>query len=245
MTVLRSENCVSRSPRFDNASSRDQVAEDRGVIELSLKDLRQLFDAMDPSPFREKDLDVKAEEFIVDSAREVPTRAPLKVLVIYLDQPVGLVDESDAVSDAVRAHFARRSRLFGRDLRQLMRRGFISLAIGVAFLAMLFLISRLVGRLLGDGAFASVMREGLLIVGWVAMWRPVEIFLYDWWPILGNQRLYGHLSRINVRIVYAGSRKQDAREAAMALIRWEGEGGSVLKATRLDDVPCVIAEHPH
>ena len=148
------------------------------------------------------------------------------------------------MGDAVRTHFARRSRLFGRDLHQLLRRGLISLAIGMAFLTVLFVISRLTGSLLGDSAISSVMREGLLIVGWVAMWRPVEIFLYDWWPILGDQRLYDHLSRITVRIVYAGSRKPDAKEAAMALIRWEGEGGSVLNTNRLDDVPCVTAEHP-
>jgi hypothetical protein len=228
MTVLPSENCDRRSPAFDGASCVDHVAEDGGVIELSLKDLRQLFDSMDPSPFRERDLDVKAEEFIVDSARELLTRAPLKALVIHLDQPIGLVDESHAVGDAVRTHFARRSRLFGRDLHQLLRRGFISLAIGVVFLTVLFVISRLTEGLLGDSAISSVMREGLLIVGWVAMWRPLEIFLYDWWPILGDQRLYDHVSRITVQIVYAGSRKPDAKEAAMALIRWEGEGGSVL-----------------
>jgi hypothetical protein len=29
----------------------------------------------------------------------------------------------------------------------------------------------------------SVLREGFLIVGWVANWRPLEIFLYDWRPM--------------------------------------------------------------
>ncbi|MGA7532679.1 MAG: hypothetical protein WCB50_13625 [Pseudolabrys sp.] len=24
------------------------------------------------------------------------------------------------------------------------------------------------------------MQESLIIVGWVAIWRPIEIFLYDW-----------------------------------------------------------------
>jgi hypothetical protein len=41
------------------------------------------------------------------------------------------------------------------------------------------------------------------------MWRPLEIFLYDWWPILGQQRLYDRLSRIAVRIVHDHSPTPD------------------------------------
>jgi hypothetical protein len=35
-------------------------------IEIHLAESKQLFNAIDPAPFREKDLDPKAEEFIVD-----------------------------------------------------------------------------------------------------------------------------------------------------------------------------------
>lgn len=33
------------------------------------------------------------------------------------------------------------------------------------------------------------MSVGLIIIGWVAMWHPIEALLYDWWPIR-EQRLY-------------------------------------------------------
>jgi hypothetical protein len=46
----------------------------------------------------------------------------------------------------------------------------------------------------------GLFEQGLLIVGWVAMWRPLEIFLYDWWPIVGERRIHGRLSRMEVRI---------------------------------------------
>jgi hypothetical protein len=36
---------------------------DSGVIEVRLKELNQLFDSLDPSPFAEKDLDPKAERY--------------------------------------------------------------------------------------------------------------------------------------------------------------------------------------
>jgi hypothetical protein len=30
-----------------------------------------------------------------------------------------------------------------------------------------------------------VIEESLLIFGWVANWRPIEIFLSDWWRSFG------------------------------------------------------------
>jgi hypothetical protein len=32
-----------------------------------------------------------------------------------------------------------------------------------------------------------VIEESLLIFCWVANWRPIEIFLYEWWPIIRRQ----------------------------------------------------------
>jgi len=54
------------------------------------------------------------------------------------------------------------------------------------------------------------LRESLLIGGWVAMWRPLEVFLYDWWPIRLEARLYDRLSAMPVRIVYRDDTKPDA-----------------------------------
>ena len=55
------------------------------TISVKLRDMNQLFNSMDPSPFIEKDLDDDAEEFIVSWAREFSPKAALK-LRIYLDQ---------------------------------------------------------------------------------------------------------------------------------------------------------------
>jgi hypothetical protein len=32
------------------------------------------------------------------------------------------------------------------------------------------------------------------------MWRPMEIFLYEWWPLLRSRRMYENLSRMRVEI---------------------------------------------
>ena len=38
-------------------------------------------------------------------------------------------------------------------------------------------------------------------MGWVAMWRPLEIFLYDWWPVRRLQVAYERLARMQTLVV--------------------------------------------
>lgn len=201
MTNSRSTQPTQGSDATENSCSGDQLPEGCSVIEVHLRTLTQLFDSLDPSPFHERDLDRNAEVYIVESVQEQAARAEI-ALVLYIDQPAGLPDEGRLVGEAIRVHFARRAQLLRRDLSQLLHRGWISLGIGLGFLAAVFLISQTVGGLMGESGLATLPREGLLIVGWVAMWRPLEIFLYDWWPLLGKQRLHERLSRMKVRIVY-------------------------------------------
>ncbi|HSE52954.1 MAG TPA: hypothetical protein VLB00_12255 [Gemmatimonadales bacterium] len=171
-----------------------------GTIAIRVPAMGQLFDALDPATHQEKDLSPKIDEYIVESAEDLPG-GPFD-LTIHLDQPGG-GDEERLVGEAIRAHFSRRARSLGRKLRRLLRRGLASLAIGLAFLIAVFLAGELAARAMGAGGLGILFRESLLIVGWVAMWRPLEIFLYDWWPIAGERRLHDRLSRITVRVVPA------------------------------------------
>ena len=134
----------------------------------------------------------------------LPRRAPLG-LVLKVDKPAGWKDEGRVVGDAVRDHFAREAIYTRRRLRTLLRRGWVSLVIGLAFLAVVATAVTYIGRV-STGPLTAVLRESLLIGGWVAMWRPLETFLYDWWPIRGELRLHERLSRMAVRIEYMGVR---------------------------------------
>ncbi|HXV14631.1 MAG TPA: hypothetical protein VEC56_10555 [Candidatus Krumholzibacteria bacterium] len=187
----------------DRPHSGDDIAAECRRIEIHIEELSQLFDSMDPSPFHKKDLDRNAAEYIASSALDLPRRVPL-ALVVYLDKPPELTDEGRVVGDAVREHFARESLYARRRLHQLLRRGWVSLAIGVTFLATAFVAGTFVSRMVAE-TLRPFVRESLLIGGWVAMWRPLETFLYDWWPIVGERRRYDRLSRMAVRIEYKGT----------------------------------------
>lgn len=51
------------------------------------------------------------------------------------------------------------------------------------------------------GPLLTFIRESLMIAGWVAMWRPMEIYLYEWWPIRRKGKIFEKLARMPVHIV--------------------------------------------
>jgi hypothetical protein len=175
-------------------------------MELRLRELAQLFNSMDPSPFVDRDLDRNAEEFIVGWAQELPTTHEFELVVQLAVAPAP--DRVAGAEGAVQRYFANRAEMKGRELRQLLRKGRISLLAGILFVTACYGLAHLMGVLfghLGGGAFSAVTKEGLVIVGWVAMWRPLEIFLYDWWPLHEERKLFRRLARMSVRLVLPGA----------------------------------------
>jgi hypothetical protein len=180
-----------------------------GVIEVRVAGLRQVFNAMDPSPFQERDLDPRAEEFIIDWARDLPRDAALS-LVVHLERAAGPADESGPLRDSVHEHFLRRAASARRNLREHLARGRISLMIGLAFLALSLLVGDALASYFAGRRWAGILQESLLIGGWVAMWRPIEVFLYDWWPIRSEARLFDRLGTMPVRIEYHENAAKEA-----------------------------------
>jgi hypothetical protein len=188
----------------EHPGGREAIAPGAGVIAVHVREPDQLFNSMDPSPFHERELDREAEEFIVSSAKELRREDAPIALHVYLDRGGGLREESDTVGDAIRAHFARRAQESRHELRQLLRRGRTSLVIGLAFLTASLVGGDMVARFMGERPFGLVLRESLVIGGWVAMWRPMEILLYNWWPIRSERRIFDRLSEAAVHVILAG-----------------------------------------
>jgi hypothetical protein len=169
-------------------------------ISLRLRELNQLFNSMDPSPFIDRDLDHDAEEFIVSSAREAHGSRSFELMVHLATPPEsGRSAETEA---AVQHYFSVRAEMKRREFRLLLRRGHSYLAIGFIFLTACLLLSGTVAKL-SPAPLAQVLQEGLIIVGWVAMWKPLETYLYDWWPVRREWTDLKRLARMRVRLVTA------------------------------------------
>jgi hypothetical protein len=172
------------------------------VLELRVGEMRQLFNSLDPAPFRERDLDPKAQEYIVAWARETPGNARLG-LVVRLAREAAAREAAVMLEDAVHSYFIQCAAAARQRLRRLFRVGRVSLLIGLAFLAGALLIGEFVKSLVDKDAYGGIIMETFVIGGWVALWRPLEIFLYEWWPIREEAQLYRRLGEMRVTLIGA------------------------------------------
>ncbi|MGY3303821.1 hypothetical protein ACVK1X_003120 [Pseudomonas sp. PvR086] len=168
-------------------------------LQLRVSELAQLFNSMDPTPFLNKDLDRDAEAFIETWAAEFPSDSLLRI-TIHLEHLPAEGDPSAIMVEAIHNYFDHKAGLVRSELKQLLREGRISLLIGIGFVTLCLIAVDVIGQL-SASPVVGIVRESLMIVGWVAMWRPLQIFLYDWWPLLRSIRVYNALSHARVRVV--------------------------------------------
>ena len=179
---------------------RYRVLDGKTSVELKLKTPRQLFDERDPAPFRERDLDDDAVRYILASYRDVKDHDHVK-LSIYFESLGEFKDSPSLIEKAIHAFFMFEADVKRRELRDIFRKGFISLFIGMSFLFACTWLAHTVETAQTKSLFSSMMHEGLFIMGWVAMWQPISIFLYEWWPIREAQKTFQSLGCIEVQIL--------------------------------------------
>jgi hypothetical protein len=170
-----------------------------GPIAVRITSISQLFNSLDPFPFLERDLDKDAEEFIVGWARELPRDAPIRI-VLHLPAAEVQKPECRDVTTALRKYFGYRAEVTQRELKELFRMGRRSMVIGMTVLAIGLLVTEFVTSALGESSLGRYFQEGLIILAWVANWKPLEIFLYDWWPVARTRNLYRRLSNADVEL---------------------------------------------
>ena len=168
-------------------------------LELRVHELAQLFNSMDPTPFHNKALDREAEAFIESWARGVPPKAQVH-LTVHLQNMPAQEDPTALVTEAIHNHFTDKADIGRRDLSDLFWQGRISLLIGLAFVAVCLVAAEAIGQL-GTSSAYTIARESLTIVGWVAMWLPMQLFLYDWWPLVRRIQTSKALAHARVKVV--------------------------------------------
>lgn len=168
-------------------------------IAIRVRSISQLFNSFDPSPFREKDLDNDVEEFLVGWVRDLPPAAPFRI-VVHLPAEEAAKPDASEIGAAFAHYFRYRAQVSARELRELLRIGWRSLIIGVVVLVICLVASQVAAKTIANTTVARVVEESLIIVGWVANWRPLEIYLYDWWPIVRRMRLFRRIAAAHVRV---------------------------------------------
>lgn len=163
-------------------------------IEMQLDSLAQLFDSLDPAPFHDKSLDREAEAWLIESVDEISSRSPLELVI---RGPQALAASLPEIELAVHAHFRRALEHEEWRLRRRMRIGRVALVIGLAVLGVTLVARHLLHSVASSST--DVIGEGLLIVGWVGLWRPAEMLLFERLENSADRAVLRRLAQIPVR----------------------------------------------
>jgi hypothetical protein len=162
---------------------RYRVENDVHCVDIRIGAVEQLFDNRDPAPFRERDLDPDLVEYLIDAAEDLDPLGPFKI-VFWFTGPKPPED----VTPAFRAHFEYELGRVMRHRRRQRRIGVVALAVGIALLVLLLSGAHLLLSA-PPGTLRDVIREGMVIFSWVALWRPVDALIYDWLPVRRQRKL--------------------------------------------------------
>lgn len=192
-------------PRLQVVRNDSEAGSPCASIDVTIESIDRLFHVLDPSPGVERDLDELVESYVLASARELPGR-DFKLVFHVPSSEVPRGPLAGALARAVTTYFGSRRDEEARKLTSLMREGRQALVIGLAFLFACGALGWVALQQFSD-PLGSFLDEGLLIIGWVALWRPVEMLLYDWRPIWREKKMLDKLANVPVefRILSEGS----------------------------------------
>lgn len=162
----------------------------------------QLFNSIDPAPFRSRDLDPAVVAYVVEWVEELSGTGPLAI-TITIDRPSPAGDDEAVIREGFCENFRSLAAAKRREVSRLFRDGRISLLIGLAFVALAVVIGETISTYVADVRHAQVVADSAVIGGWVALWHPINIFLFDWWPLSRRAKLYDRLSAARIDVVTA------------------------------------------
>ncbi len=164
------------------------------IIEINIDKLDELFHSLDHSVIHKKDLDPNVDQYIFESVEELGTSK--KRIAFFCKNGCDELKNIDIAERGVRQYFNYRYDFYKGHLQSKMFQAVISLIIGTGFLFLYVFLS----NLHTDNMTVGVIEEGFLIIGWVALWKPIEILLYDWRIEFKKYKIYSEITRTDISI---------------------------------------------
>ena len=164
------------------------------VIHISLRSMSQLFESPGPLLSTPRAVHPLVLGAIEEQAGRAPRGSPLKLI---FQSPETTPDNPKEMNATIRDYFIFLAETYRREIQHVLHLGWIALVVGMCFLAVATAIAEVIHATI-QGRFLSNVASGLEIFGWVALWRPAELLLYEWMPVYRWGRLMERLAQATV-----------------------------------------------
>jgi hypothetical protein len=143
-------------------------------------------------------LSADVEEFLIEESEKHPYRTAIDLKVSL---PPDTLNRSQEIETAIHQHFAYRKNKSLKQLSRTLQLGWRGLLIAIVFLCVLVSFTLIVIRQMPEGGLSIIFREILIILGWVALWRPADLLLYEWRQFKRDANLFERLEQSKVEFI--------------------------------------------
>lgn len=146
------------------------------IIEVGVKNSRQLFNERDPAPFRERDLDPQFVTYLVSSVEEFSLKTKMKIRIRTADHEDLRNEKTLAIRDAVRSYFLYESILTQAKLQKRLRTARFYFLIGLIALIICLSLAQLIDTITIAPKITKIASVGFIIIGWVQCGIQSKLF---------------------------------------------------------------------
>lgn len=165
-------------------------------IKLEILDINEML-RLPVSLHRKRALRSDVEEFIIEEAEALALKTAIH-LKVHLAMSESKHEKD--IASAVHKHFCYRKAQSQKKYKRLSKYGWRILFIALSLLALIFSITEIIFWLMPDNRVILFFRESFIILGWVVLWRPLELLVYDLYPIKQKINLFQRLERCSVEV---------------------------------------------
>lgn len=168
---------------------------------LKLDDIKHLFREPEFDLFRSQTDSCSGIERLVNELK--PTSLTNKVrTTISLPEHQLSENLKKSVVDALQRYCNNKIEKISNDLISLRGQGIRALRRGLLFLALCLIVSTFFDRIEYLPILVHrFLNEGFLIAGWVSLWYPIELLLYEWSPLRRKKQIYEMIKDMEVKII--------------------------------------------
>jgi len=171
------------------------------VIEVRVPSLAHFYNVIDPSPDDNKELNRATDSYIMDSLREMSAEKR-KSAIILLDIDSSLYTNESTRTDierAINSHFSYRYCSELKNYKYAMSKGRRYLARGLLFLVVCLVLTSIISSFSIQNDIINAIGQSFVVIGWVALWKPVEFYLYDRRDMINELKMLQLLETIQVK----------------------------------------------
>lgn len=178
----------------------------KSTVQLNFKNLGQLLDLDDPSPYPHKELTEVAEDAISSHLGDFPIKREVE-LVVSLPSGALNLEIQENLAETIRQHFNFRASEIALELvrkKSNVKFGLKAIAVMVAIMIPIGLAIKLLPDLhLFSSAVQLIIAGTITIIAWVVIGDTFKAYVIGYRDVERKMKVYEKAARMNIRIEQA------------------------------------------